>query len=192
VTGIKQVHGYAVSMNTPNIDTDQIIPARFLLRSRDAGYGELLFRDSRFDKTGRKLSEHVLNYPGDQAISILMVDQNFGCGSAREQAAYALYDYGIRAIVARSFGEIFRINCVRTGIIPAIVSDEDARTLHSLLDSKGGFMNIDLQNRLITADSIQVKFDIEDVNADRLINDRDEIQETLALEREISAFELRM
>jgi 3-isopropylmalate/(R)-2-methylmalate dehydratase small subunit len=122
----------------------------------------------------------------------LIVNQNFGCGSAREQAAYALYDYGIRAIVAPSFGEIFRLNCVRTGIIPAIVSDEDAGTLHSLLDSKGRFMSIDLQNRLVTADSVHVKFDIEDVNAERLINDRDEIEETLALEREISAFELRM
>lgn len=187
--GIEKVSGYAVSLNVPDVDTDQIIPARFLLRSRDAGYGDLLFRDSRFDKVGKKNPDHVLNGPADQPVSILLAGENFGCGSAREQAAYALYDYGIRAVIAPGFGEIFRQNCVRTGIIPATVSKDVAGILHAWLGVQPKTMSVVLRSRLVVAGEHQVTFELEDINAERLFEGRDEIEETLELEAQITAFE---
>lgn len=186
---ISYFRGVAVSLDSPNIDTDQIIPARFLLRTRNAGYGDLLFRDSRFTRAGVKRPEHVLNLPQGREASILVGNQNFGCGSAREQAAYALYDFGIRAIIAPSFGEIFKLNCVRNGIVPAIVSDAMASKLHAWLSGGANRMGVDLSKRLLTAADFQMSFEIEDVNVERLMEGHDEIDETLKFKNEIAAFE---
>ena len=190
--GLACFSGTAVCLELPNIDTDQIIPARFLLRSRGAGYSDLLFRDSRFNSMGEKLPEHVLNLPEGRLASILVVNNNFGCGSAREQAAYALHDFGIRAIIAPSLGEIFRLNCIRNGVIPAVVSEAISVRLHEWLSEGAQVMCVDLARRLVITTDLQASFGIEDINADRLMEGRDEIEETFTLESKISAFEKKV
>lgn len=192
MSGIDLVEGPAVGMAAPNIDTDQIIPARYLLRPRGAGYGDLLFRDGRCDATGAPLAGHVLNTPEGKTARILVAGRNFGCGSAREQAAYALRDFGIRAVVAPSFGEIFRLNCVRNGIVPAIVPEVAAAALRDWLADGARPVRVDLRARRVDSEALSTAFEIEEVNAERLLSGRDEIDETLSrFADRIAAFEQR-
>src|SRR5688572_16478482 len=112
-------------LNFPNLNTDQIIPARFLKRPRAQGFGPLLFHDLRFDADGRE-QEFPLSRPAWRVAKIMVAARNFGCGSSREAAVYALYDYGIRCVIAPSFGDIFAGNAVQNGLLTAVVADEEA------------------------------------------------------------------
>jgi 3-isopropylmalate/(R)-2-methylmalate dehydratase small subunit len=113
--------GIAAALDRANVDTDQIIPKQFLKRIERTGYGEFLFYDWRYDSEGRVLPDFILNQPQFREASILVTGRNFGCGSSREHAAWAILDYGIRAIIALSFADIFATNCIKNGIVPVVL-----------------------------------------------------------------------
>jgi 3-isopropylmalate/(R)-2-methylmalate dehydratase small subunit len=123
------VRALAAPLEGRNVDTDQIIPARFLKKNRDEFYKNYLFHDLRFDEHGVPRPEFILNRPPFQGAQILVADENFGCGSSREGAVYCLADYGIRAILAPSFGDIFFNNCLKNGLLPVRL---DAKVLAAI------------------------------------------------------------
>lgn len=185
------MEGLAVAMDAPNIDTDQILPARFLLKPRNAGYAALLFHDQRFEQDGRPRPGFPLNRPAAAPVRFLLANENFGCGSAREQAVYALADFGIQVVMAPSFGEIFRVNCIRNGVLPALVSANDAATLREAVRTGDLHLRLLLQERRIEGDSITVSFAIGADEVERLVSGRDEIDDTLALAADIAEYEGR-
>ena len=128
----------ACPLDVANLNTDQLIPARFLKLPRSAGLATALLRDLRFDANGRERPDFSLNRPAWRDAKIIVGGRNFGCGSSREAAVYALYDYGIRCVIAPSFGDIFAGNAVQNGLLTAIVSDDEAATLMGLLREKPG------------------------------------------------------
>lgn len=185
------VEGLAVAMDGANIDTDQIIPARFLLKSRDAGYAGLLFHDQRFKPDGSRRPGFPLDVPTAGSVRFLLANDNFGCGSAREQAVYALADFGICVVAAPSFGEIFRLNCIRNGIVPATITAKDAGRLRTAARGGGLRLRILLRERRLEGEGIVVNFALGDDEIERLLSGRDEIDETLALDARITAYEAR-
>ena len=128
----------AVPIGVPNIDTDQIIPARFLWRKRHDGWGHLLFHDLRFNDAGAPKPEFVLNRDAYRDARIVVADRNFGCGSSREHAVWALYDYGIRAVMAPSFGDIFFNNSFQNGLLPVVLPAERVAALRAILEQSPG------------------------------------------------------
>src|SRR5262245_9768771 len=141
----------AAPFPVPNIDTDQIIPARFLWRKRGDGWGHLLFHDLRFDDTGSPRPRFVLNRPEFAAARILLADRNFGCGSSREHAVWALYDYGIRCVLAPSFGDIFFNNCFQNGLLPLVLPAATLEVMMaSLQHSPGARLGIDLEQQCLS------------------------------------------
>src|SRR6476661_5472592 len=144
----------ACPLDVANLNTDQIVPARFLKRPRAAGFGEALLHELRFDAQGRERPDFPLNRPAWRGARIIVGGRNFGCGSSREAAVYALYDYGIRCVIAPSFGDIFAGNAVQNGLLTAIVSDDEAATLMGLLREKPGqALTVDLEQQLIRCDN---------------------------------------
>ena len=125
----KQLNGVAVALRRDNVDTDQVIPARFLKVARADGLGDTLFRDLRFDADGKPRPDFPLNDPARKGASIMIARKNFGVGSSREAAVYALVDHGFRCVVATSFGDIFAGNSVNNGLVAAIVTEEDIEKL---------------------------------------------------------------
>src|SRR5262245_13008521 len=123
----------ACPLDVANLNTDQLLPARFLKWPRSAGLGKVLLHDLRFDAEGRERHDFALNQPGWRDAKIVVGRQNFGCGSSRESAVYALYDYGIRCVIAPSYGDIFSGNAVQNGLLTAIVSDEEAAAMIAAL-----------------------------------------------------------
>ncbi len=119
-----QLDAVAVPIAMPNVDTDQIIPARFLYRQRGEGWGHLLFNDLRFNDDGSPRAQFVLNRPAFKDARVLVAQRNFGCGSSREHAVWCLHDYGIRAVIAPSFGDIFRNNSYQNGLLPIVLPAE--------------------------------------------------------------------
>jgi len=172
-----------------NVDTDQLIPARFMRRPRSEGYGNFLLYDLRFDADGRPRSDFVLNDPGFTASEVMIARRNFGCGSSREAAVYALADYGIRAVVAPSFGDIFASNAVKNGLLPAEVSEEDAERLLAAADFvTRRAIAIDLAGQTITAGNLVVPFSIDPIWKKQLLNGWDDIDLTLNETARIRAF----
>src|SRR5215813_12358175 len=142
----KPLHAVAAPLPVPNIDTDQIIPARFLWRKRGDGWGHLLFHDLRFHDDGSARPQFVLNHPHYQAAQILVAERNFGCGSSREHAVWALFDYGIRAVMAPSFGDIFFNNALQNGLLPVVLPAPDvAALLAALQQNPGARVGVDLE-----------------------------------------------
>lgn len=185
MSGMTRLEGRAVSLDVANVDTDQIIPARFLLRSREFGYADLLFRDLRFHADGTSRSGSIYDQLNRASAEILFVGENFGCGSAREQAAYALRDFGIRAIVAPSFGEVFRLNCAANGIVPAqVTADEAARWRAQLQRDPAAVVVVDLRDRSIATDGLATRFALDEASAARLSTGQDAIDETLTTHAE--------
>ena len=173
-----------------NIDTDQIMPARFMRQPRnEGGYGQYLLHDMRHDANGKLREGFPLNDPRHAQARIVIARMNFGCGSSREPAVYALADYGFACAIAPSFGDIFASNSIRNGVVPAQVSEEDAE---ALLQSQhvlaGGAVRIDLAEQTITAGNLKVSFDIPPQWKTRLLNGWDDIDLTLSHAREIEAF----
>src|SRR5262245_42426071 len=123
----------ACPLDVTNVNTDQLVPARYLKWPRSAGMGKVLLHDLRFDADGKERSDFPLNRPAWRDAKIMVGARNFGCGSSREAAVYALYDYGIQCVIAPSFGDIFAGNAVENGLLPATVSDDEATALMSLL-----------------------------------------------------------
>src|SRR5262252_4782885 len=158
----KSLDAVAVPMARPNVDTDQIVPARYLRKPRKLGFGDYLFRDLRLDKDGRE-RDFVLNKPGYRDAKILVAERNFGCGSSREAAVYALWDYGFRAVIAPSFGDIFYENSFKNGFLPIVLPVEATAALCRALDATpGAHMQVDLAaQEVIGADGKHHGFDID-------------------------------
>src|SRR5215471_18284409 len=135
----------------PNLNTDQILPARYLKRTRAMGFGAVLFHDLRFDAEGNEKADFPINRPEWRNTGVLVCAHNFGCGSSREAAVYALYDFGIRCVIAPSFGDIFSGNAVQNGLLTAAVSDQDAAELIALInDAPTQTVTVDLDQQSIT------------------------------------------
>lgn len=157
---ISRIQSRSVVLATKDIDTDQIIPARFLTTTSRDGLGEFLFHDLRFDKNGESSTDFVLNLPAATGCEILVAGNNFGCGSSREHAPWALLDYGIRAVVSSEIADIFRNNSLKNGLIPIVV---DAVTHEYLLNNPGIELVIDVGSSTLTLpDGKLVKFPIDD------------------------------
>jgi 3-isopropylmalate/(R)-2-methylmalate dehydratase small subunit len=183
----------AVPLDTPNIDTDQIAPARFLRKSRADGFGQYLFHDQRWDPEGRTIDDFILNHPASQGVGVLVTDRNFGCGSSREHAVWCLVDYGIRCVIAPSFGDIFYQNAINHGLLLIRQSEDQCDALRAMLHRHpGARMTVDLEAQRYTDCVGGVHdFDIEDARKKRLLLGLDEIGLTLQYEAEITAFEDR-
>src|ERR1700757_1632603 len=130
---VTTISGAACPIDQSNVNTDQILPARFLKWTRAQGIGKVLFNDLRFDADGKEKPDFPLNKPAWREAKIVVAARNFGCGSSRESAVYALYDYGVRCVIAPSFGDIFSGNAVQNGLLTAIVSDAEAAEIMAAL-----------------------------------------------------------
>jgi len=179
----------AVPLPIENIDTDQIIPARFLKATTREGFGENLFRDWRYNSDGTPIKEFVLNdstYMGQ----VLVAGKNFGCGSSREHAAWAIADYGFRVVVSSFFADIFKNNALNNGILPVVVTDADLAALLDLIRrSPETVVMVDLPAQTISAGSWSAKFEINPYKKDCLINGYDDIDYLLSLNAEIREFD---
>lgn len=173
-----------------NVNTDQIIPARFLKASRSAGYGQFFFHDMRFDEAGNPRPDNILNKPRFESGRILVVDANYGCGSSREGAVYAHQDYGIVAILAPSFGDIFYNNSLKNGLLPVVLDAELLAGVREHLHQQGGEITVDLEKQVvILPDGSQHSFDIEPFWRECILKGLDEISLTRTYESQIRAFE---
>jgi 3-isopropylmalate/(R)-2-methylmalate dehydratase small subunit len=162
-----------VVMPSTNIDTDQIIPARFLTTTTREGLGKALFADWRYDAEGRPRPDFVLNQPAAQGCGVLVAGRNVGCGSSREHAPWALVDYGFRAVVSTEIADIFRNNSLKNGLVPVIV---DEATHAWLLEHPGAEVTVDLEQRRLTLpDGRSVQFPLESFARYCLINGVDEL-----------------
>ena len=185
----------AAPLELANVDTDKIIPARFLrkLRTAAAGYDPYLFHDLRFDDEGRERPGFVLNQPPFRSARILVAGANFGCGSSREGAVYALLDYGIGSVIASSFGDIHYGNELQNGMLPVILPEETCRRLRGQSREKpGAQITVDLESQSVTGpDGATYRFDIDASQRDRLLKGLYEVGLILQHLPEIEAFEKR-
>jgi 3-isopropylmalate/(R)-2-methylmalate dehydratase small subunit len=186
-----KLNAIAAPIEATNVDTDQIIPARFLRKPRREGYGNFLFRDMRYDDAGREKAGFVLNRTPFDAARILVAGANFGCGSSREGAVYALYDFGIRAVIAPSFGDIFHTNCVKNGVVPvALASEEVATVMAQLRAGPPCEVEVDMDQRKVTAPGGQAfNFVIDPFARECLMLGLDDVALTLRYQKEIELFE---
>ena len=188
---LREVKGSVAVLDRPDVDTDQIIPKQFLKRIERTGYGQFLFYDWRLDEDGTERPGFELNRQEFRGASILLAGRNFGCGSSREHAAWALQDYGFDAVIAPSFGDIFRTNAGKIGMLAiALPADEVERLMESVDLDSGSEMTVDLERRVILApDGREVPFDFDETTRDRILHGLDEIALTLQHEAAIAAYE---
>src|SRR3712207_1076567 len=151
MTPFRRFTAVACALPLSSIDTDQLIPARFMKRSRAEGYGPCLLYDLRFDESGTPRADFPLNDPASAGAGVLVARRNFGAGSSREAAVYALVDYGIRCVVAPSFGDIFASNAVNNGLLPARVSEADGEALIAAVQGGAREVSVDLEALAVTA-----------------------------------------
>ncbi|MBO1077820.1 3-isopropylmalate dehydratase small subunit [Roseomonas haemaphysalidis] len=170
-----------------NVDTDQLIPARFMKRPRSAGYGDFLLRDLRFDGDTPR-ADFPLNRPERQGSRILVARRNFGSGSSREAAVYALVDHGIRCVLAPSFGDIFSSNAVNNGLLPARIGEDEAEALLSWLDQGGDSMTVNLEACQLEAGGQTFGFAVDPVWRTKLLNGWSDIDLTLSHAATIDSF----
>ena len=182
--------GIAAPIEGQNVDTDQILPARFLKADRADGYGRFFFHDARFDAEGREKPDAVLNREPFRHAEIIVADENFGCGSSREGAVYALHDFGARAVIAPSFGDIFYNNCLKNGVVPVAL---DRPVVTALLDSlarEPGEICVDLEALEVTLpDGGRHAFRLDPFWRECLLKGVDEIELTLTYRDRIETFE---
>jgi len=186
--------GVAAALPRVNVDTDQIIPKQFLKRIERTGFGKHLFHDWRVLPDGSLHPAFELNAPRAQGASILVAGPNFGCGSSREHAPWALGDYGFRAVIAPSFADIFYNNCCQNGLLAVRLEDTAVRTLFTLAERAEPFeLTVDLRiNRVTGPDGFRATFDMDPYRRQMLLEGLDEIGQTLRQERSIAAYERRM
>src|SRR6267378_958429 len=158
--------GIVAPLDRPNVDTDQIIPKQFLKRVERTGFGEFLFYDWRYNAKGEPDPSFVLNADAYLGATILVAGKNFGCGSSREHAPWALLDYGFRAIIAPSFADIFANNCMKNGIVPAVLSESEIEELfRRTSDGQGYQVTVDLERRVVEDEQgFSASFVIDDFN----------------------------
>jgi 3-isopropylmalate dehydratase/3-isopropylmalate/(R)-2-methylmalate dehydratase small subunit len=185
-------HAKAAPLDVANLDTDQIIPKQFLKTVEREGLAKGLFYDLRFDTEGRPKPGFVLNDPRYAGAGVLIAGENFGCGSSREHAPWALLDYGIRCVIAPSFADIFYGNCFQNGLLPIALPADQVRVL--MEEAKGGYhvFSVDLASQIVTAPSGKAfRFEIDPSRKEKLLKGLDSIGETLAHAPDIDAFEQR-
>ena len=176
-----------------NVDTDQIIPARFLSSTSREGFGENLFRDWRYDKSGKKNMEFSLNDP-EYSGKILVAGKNFGCGSSREHAVWAVYDYGFRAVISSFFADIFKNNALNNGLLPVVIPEKLLADLLELIKKNPGtIVRIDLLQQLITIPAMgeSSRFEINPFKKECLLNGLDDIEYLLSMQGLIRDYEIK-
>ena len=183
--------GKVVAMDRANVDTDQIIPKQFLKRIERTGFGQYLFFDWRFLDDGSPNPEFELNRPAAEGASILLARRNFGSGSSREHAPWALEDYGFRVVIAPSFADIFYNNCFKNGMLPITFSEEVVEDLFQRAARHEPYgLNVDLESRTVTDEyGLQLTFEVDQFRRHCLLNGLDDIALTLAMEDRITAYE---
>jgi 3-isopropylmalate/(R)-2-methylmalate dehydratase small subunit len=185
--------GVAAPLPLINVDTDMIIPKQFLKTIKRSGLGKNLFDEMRYDDNGEEIPDFVLNKPAYRDAQILVTGENFGCGSSREHAPWALLDFGIRCVIAPSFADIFFNNCFKNGILPVVLPQEDVDKL--MEDAERGAnatITVDLENQTITGpDGGQIAFDVDPFRKHCLLNGLDDIGLTLEKSAAIEGFETR-
>ncbi|MDH0347241.1 3-isopropylmalate dehydratase small subunit [Aeromonas dhakensis] len=194
MTGFKQHKGIVVPLDSANVDTDAIIPKQFLQKVNRIGFGKHLFHDWRFlDDAGEQPNpEFVLNQPQFAGASILLALENFGCGSSREHAPWALADYGFKTIIAPSFADIFYGNAINNGMVPVRLKEEEVDALFQLVAAQPGIeIEVDLEANQVRAGSLTFDFEIDEFRRYCLLNGLDAIGLTLQHEAAISAFEAK-
>ena len=179
----------ACPINQPNLNTDQILPARYLKWTRAMGIGKVLFQDLRFDAEGNEKPDFPINRPAWRSAKIVVGARNFGCGSSREAAVYALYDYGVRCVVAPSFGDIFSGNAVQNGLVTAIVTDDEAAEIMETLNRAPDLpVTVDLEQQTIACGNKFYNFTVDPVRRMRLLNGWDDIALTDSFRDRIASF----
>ena len=183
--------GVAAPLDFANVDTDKIIPARYLRRLRGPGYEKLAFHDIRFDANGNDRPDFVLNQAPYRQAKILVAGANFGCGSSREAAVYVMWDYGIRSVIAPSFGDIHYGNELQNGMLPVVLPDDTCEKLRRQLhDQPGAEIGIDLETQTVTGpDGVTYHFDIDPSHKERLLKGLDDIGLVMQNIAQIEAFE---
>lgn len=180
----------AVPLPNENIDTDQIIPARFLKATTREGFGDNLFRDWRYDADNNPVKDFVLN-DTTYAGKILVAGKNFGCGSSREHAAWAIYDFGFRVVVSSFFADIFKNNALNNGLLPIVVSDNFLKQMLSAIEEKPSTeITVDLANQILQVGAVKESFEINAYKKTCLMNGYDDIDYLLSLNEEVRAFDL--
>ena len=184
-------HGKVAPLDRSNVDTDQIIPKQFLKRVERSGFGQYLFYDWRFDEDGNERPEFVLNRPEYRDATILVAGPNFGCGSSREHAPWALQDWGLQVIIAPSFADIFYNNCLKNGLLPVILPEDTvAEILRASQLSQGLELTVDVKTKSVRFDDNRaVPFPLDAYSQESLLQGLDEIGRTLRLEASILRFE---
>lgn len=183
--------GTVAPLDRANVDTDQIIPKQFLKRIERTGFGEFLFYDWRFLPNGELDSSFVLNEPRYRGASILVAGKNFGCGSSREHAPWALGDYGFRAVIASSFADIFANNCMKNGLLPVTLDEDEVTAIMENARSMDNYnLTVDLERRTVTdGRDFSASFAIDDFQRHCLMEGLDDIGLTLLYESDIAAYE---
>ena len=190
---VNLISGKAAPYPGSNVDTDEIVPARYLYRDRKDGFGDTLFRDVRFDETGKERASFVLNQSKYRDPAVVVAGSNFGCGSSREHAVWALLDCGIDAVIAPSFGDIFRNNAFQNGLLPIVLPEVAvSELLRAVTDSEIPNVTIDLEAQSVAGpEGSKYTFEIDPQVKSNLLAGRSPIDKTLALQSEIDQFERR-
>lgn len=178
-----------IPLDMTNVDTDQIIPKQFLKLIQKSGYGDFLFYDRRFGHDGRSKKDFILNDPKFEKRQILLTRDNFGCGSSREHAVWALFDYGIRIVIASSFADIFYNNCFKRGLLPIYLSQDDIQYLFNVVNNTDTFAEISLPKQTISISGKKMNFNIDSTRKKMLLEGIDEIGYTLSFEDQILNYE---
>ncbi len=186
--------GVVATMDRANVDTDQIIPKQFLKRIERTGFGQFLFFDWRYLEDESPNPEFELNKPEVEGASVLVTRRNFGSGSSREHAVWSITDYGLRAVIAPSFADIFYNNSFKNGLLPIKLSEEEVEQLFQAAASKTGYqITVDLQAQKITdSDGLEIAFEIDPFRRESLLNGYDDIALTLQHEDKIDAYEAKL
>jgi 3-isopropylmalate/(R)-2-methylmalate dehydratase small subunit len=181
---------HAVPLPMENVDTDQIIPARFLKATTREGFGDNLFRDWRYNTDGSPINDFVLNDPKFTG-KILIAGKNFGCGSSREHAAWAIHDYGFRVVISSFFADIFKNNALNNGLLPVVVSDRFLKSLFDAVSSNPATMiTVDLGEQMVAVNGQYEEFDINLYKKTCMLNGYDDIDYLLSLSKDVRAFDL--
>ena len=185
--------GLAVPLGQPNIDTDQIIPKQFLKRIERTGFGAFLFYDWRYLSDGTPNPDFALNLPRFAGVSILLAAKNFGCGSSREHAPWALDDFGFRAIIAPSFADIFANNCTKNGLPPVVLKEAEVKELLQRAEATIGYeLTVDLENCAVYDNAdFRATFVIDEFKRNCLLNGLDDIGLSMRYEADIAAYEAK-
>jgi 3-isopropylmalate/(R)-2-methylmalate dehydratase small subunit len=183
--------GIVATMDRANVDTDQIIPKQFLKRIERTGFGEFLFFDWRYETSGKENPDFELNRPENRGATILLARRNFGSGSSREHAVWALADYGFRAVIAPSFADIFYNNSFKNGLLPVRLSEEELDELFRRAEKHKPYrLTVDLERRRVSDESgFSATFEIDEFRRHNLLHGLDDIAQTLQHEDKITAYE---